>query len=99
MSTSTQKVKRYDQECKGIPPGLIDLMSIPGLGPKTLASLHRKFHVTCLDDLKTCLDKAALVKLKGFGQKKIDNINAASTCGSRARSVCCSASLCRWPRT
>ena len=70
----TRKVKRYDQECKGIPPGLIDLMSIPGLGPKTLASLRKKFHVTCLDDLKTCLDKAASVKLRGFGRKKIDNI-------------------------
>jgi DNA polymerase (family 10) len=70
----TRKVKRYEQECKGIPPGLIDLMSIPGLGPKTLALLRKKFHVSCLDDLKTCIDKAASVKLKGFGQKKIDNI-------------------------
>jgi len=70
----TRKVKRYEQECKGIPPGLIDLMSIPGLGPKTLALLHEKFHVSCLDDLKACLDKEACAKLKGFGQKKIDNI-------------------------
>lgn len=70
----TQKMKRYDRECKGIPPGLIDLMSIPGLGPKTLAVLHKKFRVNCLEDLKNCLDKAATAKLKGFGQKKIDNI-------------------------
>ncbi len=70
----TRKVKRYDQECKGIPPGLIDLMSIPGLGPKTLALLRKKFHITCLEDLKACLDKEACVTLKGFGQKKIDNI-------------------------
>jgi DNA polymerase (family 10) len=27
-----------------------------------------------LDELKACLDRAASVKLKGFGQKKIDNI-------------------------
>jgi len=70
----TRKVRRYEQECKGIPPGLIDLMSIPGLGPKTLALLHKKFRISCLDDLKACLDKAASAKLKGFGQKKIDNI-------------------------
>ena len=70
----TRKVKRYDQECKGIPPGLIDLMSIPGLGPKTLALLHKKFRVSCLEDLKACLDQEACAKLKGFGQKKIDNI-------------------------
>lgn len=70
----TRKMKRYDRECKGIAAGLIDLMSIPGLGPKTLALLHKKFRVNCLDDLKKCLDQAATAKLKGFGQKKIDNI-------------------------
>jgi DNA polymerase (family X) len=70
----TRKIKRYEQECKGIPAGLIDLMSIPGLGPKTLAQLHQKFRIRSLDDLKHCLEKAASVRLKGFGQKKIDNI-------------------------
>ncbi|MBZ5636002.1 MAG: DNA polymerase/3'-5' exonuclease PolX [Acidobacteriia bacterium] len=70
----TRKIKRYERECKGIPAGLIDLMSIPGLGPKTLAQLHQKFHIRSLTDLEHCLEKAAAVKLKGFGQKKIDNI-------------------------
>jgi DNA polymerase (family X) len=70
----TRKIKRYERECKGIPAGLIDLMSIPGLGPKTLAQLHQKFRIRSLDDLKNCLEKAASVKLKGFGQKTIDNI-------------------------
>jgi DNA polymerase (family 10) len=70
----TRRIKRYEQECKGIPMGLIELMSIPGLGPKTLAQLHRKFRIRGLNDLKNCLERAASVKLKGFGQKKIDNI-------------------------
>ena len=70
----TRKIKRYEQECKRIPAGLIELMSIPGLGPKTLALLHKKFRISSLEDLKSCLDKAASSKLKGFGQKKIDNI-------------------------
>lgn len=70
----TRKMKRYDQECRGIAVSLIDLMSIPGLGPKTLAILHKKFRVNCLEDLKGCLEKAVTSKIKGFGQKKIDNI-------------------------
>jgi DNA polymerase (family X) len=70
----TRKIKRYEQECKGIAQALIDLMSIPGLGPKTLALLHKKFRVNCLDDLTNCLDQAATAKLKGFGAKKIANI-------------------------
>ncbi len=70
----TGKIKRYEQECKGLSPGLIELMGIPGLGPKTLALLHRKFRVNCLDDLKNCLEKAATAGLKSFGKRKIDNI-------------------------
>lgn len=30
----TRKSKRYERECRGIPAGLIDLMSVPGLGQK-----------------------------------------------------------------
>ncbi len=70
----TGKIKRYQQECKGIPPGLIELMSVPGLGPKTLALLHGKYRIASLDDLKRALEKAKSQKLKGFGQKKIENI-------------------------
>ena len=70
----TGTIKRYERECKGIPPGLIDLMSIPGLGPKTLAVLHKKRRISGLDDLKQALDQSASAKLKGFGQKKIENI-------------------------
>lgn len=70
----TGKMKRYQQECKGIPPGLIELMSVPGLGPKTLAVLHRKYRIASLDALKRALKKAKSEKLKGFGQKKIENI-------------------------
>ena len=70
----TRKMKRYTQECKGLPDELIDLMSIPGVGPKTLALLHKKIGVTSFEDLKRCLEGEAVLKLKGFGQKKIDNI-------------------------
>ena len=68
------KIERYEHECKGLSSGLIELMSIPGLGPKTLALLHKKFRVNCLEDLRSCLEKAAIAKVKVFGQKKIDNI-------------------------
>ncbi len=70
----TRKMKRYTQECKGIADELIDLMSIPGLGPKTLALLHKEIGVTSFEDLKRCLEGEAVLQLKGFGQKKIDNI-------------------------
>lgn len=69
-----RKVSRYEKECRGIEPSLIELMTVPGLGPKTLALLHRKLHVDSLEDLKRCLGGEAIAKLKGFGDKKVENI-------------------------
>jgi len=70
----THHIQRYEKECRGIPGGLIDLMSIPGLGPKTLAGLHKKFHIKGFEDLKRVLDRGALLSLPGFGEKKIENL-------------------------
>ncbi len=69
-----QAIERYTRECRGIPDELIDLMSIPGLGPKTLALLHKKLGVTNFETLKRCLDNERLLKLRGFGARKIENI-------------------------
>src|SRR5579872_4915117 len=38
---NTRTIRRYERECRGIPEGLIELMAIPGLGPKTLALLYK----------------------------------------------------------
>jgi len=71
---ATRKMRRYEKECRGIKPSLIELMTVPGLGPKTLALLHRKLHINGLEDLKRCLDGEAIRKLEGFGSKKVENI-------------------------
>src|SRR6266550_9226603 len=34
------------------PETLLDLLELPGIGPKTAATLHQKFKVSSLDDLK-----------------------------------------------
>lgn len=70
----TKRIRRYNQERKGIPDELIDLMSIPGLGPKTLAQLHETLHITSFEDLKRALDSGALTELPGFRAKKAENL-------------------------
>jgi DNA polymerase (family 10) len=69
-----RKIGRYEKECRGIKPGLIELMTVPGLGPKTLALLHQKLRVNDLVGLKRCLEGEAIRRLKGFGSKKVENI-------------------------
>ena len=68
------RIARYEQERRGIPDGLIDLLSIPGLGPKTLATLNRSLKVRSLEDLKRALNGPAILQLPGFGEKKAANL-------------------------
>jgi DNA polymerase (family 10) len=70
----TRRIRRYEQERHGIPDELIDLMSIPGLGPKTLALLHEKLRINSFEDLKRILDRDVLLEIPGFGAKKIENL-------------------------
>ncbi len=70
----TGRIRYYEQERRGIPDELIALMSIPGLGPKTLALLHQKFHVKNFEDLKRVLDTGAALSLRGFGEKRIKSL-------------------------
>jgi len=69
-----REIRRYKDECRGIPDGLIGLMAIPGLGPKTLALLHKKCRVNDLASLKQAIEKGTISKLPGFRQKKIENL-------------------------
>ena len=70
----TKRIRQFDDERKGIPDELIDLMSIPGLGPKTLATIHKRFHVESIEDLKRALDTGVLLTMPGFREKKAQNL-------------------------
>jgi DNA polymerase (family X) len=70
----TKQIRQYDEERRGIPEGLITLMDISGLGPKTLALLYEKYQIKDLDDLRRLLSAGELEKTRGFGKKKVENI-------------------------
>src|SRR5436309_13946909 len=52
-----------------LPAGLLDLLRIPGLGPKRVKLLHKKPKVKSATDLAAALAKHRIQKLKGFGPK------------------------------
>lgn len=70
----TGEVQRYIAACKGIPASLIDLMEVPGLGPKTLSILHKKLGIESIEDLNSVIENGTLGKLKGFGDKRAENL-------------------------
>src|SRR5437867_10792264 len=59
-----------------LPPGLLDLLRIPGLGPKRVKLLHKKLKVKSATDLAAALAKHRIQKLKGFGPKIEEKIRA-----------------------
>lgn len=72
-----------------VPHGLLKVMDVPGLGPKTVALLWNEAGVESIDDLKAKLDTGELESLKGFGKKKIGNLQKnlkfAESAGDRQR--------------
>ncbi len=55
------------------PETLLDLLELPGIGPKTAATLHQKFKVSSLDDLKKFAAGGGL-DLDGIGPKTAERI-------------------------
>ncbi|MCH2141781.1 MAG: DNA polymerase/3'-5' exonuclease PolX [Phycisphaerales bacterium] len=66
-----------DQLREDVPEGLIDLLSISGLGPKTVGRLWREADVTDRATLKAAIDDGRLANLPRMGAKTIANINEA----------------------
>src|SRR5437868_13960225 len=61
----------FEEALGSVPPGLVPLLDIPGLGPKTVALLWKQRGVTNLEELVKAIDSGALAGLKGIGEKKI----------------------------
>src|SRR5256886_82320 len=59
-----------------LPAGLLDLLRIPGLGPKRVKLLYSKLKVRSAADLAKALERGRVTKLKGFGPKMEEKIRA-----------------------
>ena len=71
---ATGRSTDYDELLASIPPGLIELRAINGLGPKTISLFWKERGITGLDDLARAVDDGSLAGLKGIGAKKIEAI-------------------------
>ncbi|MGD0781877.1 MAG: DNA polymerase/3'-5' exonuclease PolX [Candidatus Aminicenantales bacterium] len=71
---TTGRMAKYEEAVAGLPPGLLDLLDIPGLGAKTVGLAFKELHVGGLDDLKRVIADGSLAGLRGMGDKKAENI-------------------------
>ena len=63
------------------PETVLDLMDLPGIGPKTAALLHQRFKVSSLDDLKTFVASGGLDLVDGIGPRTAEKIKEALISG------------------
>ena len=56
------------------PETVLDLLEIPGIGPKTAAMLHQKFKVSSLEALKKFVKGGGLELVDGIGPKTAERI-------------------------
>ncbi len=71
---TTGKLKEHDELLEKIPPGLLALLDISGLGPKTVAMMWKEAGIESLDNLREKLKDDSLAALPGLGKKKLENI-------------------------
>lgn len=60
-----------------VPPGLIPLLNLPGLGGKKLSKLYQELQVIDADTLKEACLSGKVESLAGFGKKSAEKIVAA----------------------
>ena len=65
----------YYEELKGeFPPGILTLMDVPGIGPKTALRITLELGVSTVDALEQTIEDGSLAALPRLGKKTADNI-------------------------
>ncbi len=65
----TGSCERLREMREKVPPGLVELMRVPNLGPRKVMQLHQKLGIVSLDDLKKACEGEKVRDLDGFGAK------------------------------
>jgi DNA polymerase (family 10) len=63
-------ITAHQELLKKIPPTLLELLRVPGMGPKGVKAVYEKLNVTSIAKLKDAIKSGSLAKLPGFGDKK-----------------------------
>jgi DNA polymerase (family 10) len=70
----TGELQYYNRLQEKAPPGVRELLRVPGIGPRTAGRLYRELGITSLAELKRAAAEGRLATLKGFGAKMIEGI-------------------------
>jgi DNA polymerase (family 10) len=71
---TTGSFDTFDTILETLPPGLLDVLRVKGLGPKKARALWTGLGITTLDDLEEMAATGRIAELDGFGKKSQDTI-------------------------
>jgi len=85
---TTGRLAFYDRIRAQVPPSLVELLRIPGLGPKTVRQLNQDLGIASVADLRVAAESGRLRGLRGMstrtealvleGIARLDELSAAS---------------------
>jgi len=71
---TTGRLEYYDKLKASVPPGLIEMLEIPGFGPKKILKVNRELGIDTIDELREACESGRIAELAGFGKKSAENI-------------------------
>lgn len=55
-------------------PGLLDLLRIPGVGPKKVRLMREHLGILSIDDLRAAIESGKISEIPGFGAKSLETL-------------------------
>lgn len=74
---TTDRLAFYERLAEEVPPSLVELLRVEGLGPKRVKTIYETLGITSLDGLREAAEAGALRQLPGLGAKSEEKIIAA----------------------
>jgi DNA polymerase (family X) len=73
-AVETGHIALYDELVKTTPPIKLEMLRIPGVGPKKINAIYSQLHVTSIAELIEAIKENKVAALPGFGKKTQDKI-------------------------
>ena len=70
----TGELEYYTKLKASIPPGLIEMLDVQGMGPKKVKALNEKLGIESIEDLEKACEAGKVAELDGFGAKSQEKI-------------------------
>ncbi len=70
----TRRLDFYERPKAEFPPGLLEIMGIPGVGPKTAMLIWGQLGITTIQELEAAIEDGRINRLPRMGEKQAQNI-------------------------